>query len=126
MSIKLIEELIDEIGEYLGFEMWNKRDKTKEYDFPGSREADALPGDYFVSGNLVQWYNRPTLLVYQYEACRYDPFFDRSSLYTLNLSTMKPTKNSSNQTPLSQELIEKLKANPYFHRFSKMPRNKNG
>ena len=26
----LDEELIDEIGEYLGFVMWNKRDKTKK------------------------------------------------------------------------------------------------
>ena len=34
----LDEDLIDEIGEYLGFVMWNKRDETKEYDFPGERE----------------------------------------------------------------------------------------
>jgi DNA phosphorothioation-dependent restriction protein DptG len=55
----LNEELIDKIGEYIGFEMWNNRDKTKEY--------------------------------------------------TLNLITMKPTKNSNIQKCLSTELCEKIK-----------------
>ena len=60
----LDNNLIDEVGEYLGFAMWNKRDKTKEYDFPGSREGNCLPGDEFAEGNIIIYNNIP-LLVYK-------------------------------------------------------------
>jgi hypothetical protein len=36
-------------------------------------------------------------------------FHGSKSLYTLNLSTLKPTKNSKIQKLLSRELIEKIK-----------------
>jgi hypothetical protein len=104
----LSEDLIDEIGEYLGFEMWNKRDKSKEYDFPNAREENCSPGDVFVEGNIII-YNNTRLLVYKSKNC----FNSFNSLYTLNLSTIKPTKKSKNQQLLSIELIEKIK-NMYF------------
>jgi hypothetical protein len=100
------EELIDEIGEYLGFAMWNKRDKSKEYDFPNAREENYLPGDVFVEGNIII-YNKTPLLVYKNKNC----FHIFKSLYTLNLITIKPTKNSKIQTIISQELVEKIKMN---------------
>ena len=99
----LDEELIDEIGEYLGFVMWNKRDKTKKYDFPNAREDNSLPGDVFVEGNIII-YDKTLLLVYKNKNC----FHNFKSLYTLNLLTIKPTKNSRTQTILSQELIKKI------------------
>lgn len=98
------EELIDEIGEYLGFVMWNKRDKSKEYDFSNAREEKCLFGDIFVDGNIII-YNHTPLLVYKNKNC----FHNFKSLYTLNLSTIKPTKNSKTQTIISQELVEKIK-----------------
>ena len=99
------EELIDEIGEYLGFVMWNKRDKSKEYDFPGARgEVNCLAGEIFVEGNVII-YNRTLLLVYKNVNC----FHGFKSLCTLNLFTLKPTKNSKTQTLLSQELNKKIK-----------------
>jgi hypothetical protein len=99
------EELIDEIGEYLGFIMWNKRDKSQEYDFPNARgEDNCLSGDKFVEGNIIIYNNTP-LLVYKLKNC----FHVFKSLYTLNLSTIKPTKNSDIQTIISQELVEKIK-----------------
>ena len=102
----LDKNLIDEIGEYLGFEMWSKMDETKEYDFPNAREANCLPGDEFVEGNIII-YNKTPLLVYKNKGC----FHTFNSLYTLNLSTIKPTKNSKNQKLLSSALIEKIKEN---------------
>jgi hypothetical protein len=103
----LDKDLIDEIGEYLGFEMWNKRDISKEYDFPNERsdDKDTLMGDKYIIGNII--YNKIPLLVYKNAGC----FHSFKSLYTLNLLTLKPTKNSLNQTLLSKELIEKIKIN---------------
>jgi hypothetical protein len=101
----LNEDLIDEIGEYLGFKMWNKRDLSKEYDFPNARgEVSCLPGDNFVKGNIIIYNNIP-LLVYKYAGC----FHTFKSIYTLNIITIKPTKTSKNQKILSHELIEKIK-----------------
>lgn len=75
--------MIDEIGESLGFEMWNKRDKTKEYDLAGAREDDCLAGDNFVEG--IESNNRGYMNN------------SHQSLYTLNLKTLKPTQNSKKQ-----------------------------
>ena len=99
----LDNELIDEIGQYLGFSMWNKRDETKEYDFPNARE-NCLAGDAFVEGKTIV-YNQTPLLVYKSAGC----FHGFKSLYTLNLLTIKPTKTSKNQKVLSPELVEKIK-----------------
>jgi hypothetical protein len=98
------EELIDEIGEYLGFAMWNNRDKSKEYDFPGSREENCSCGDAFIEGNIIIFKTTP-LLLYKNKNC----FHGFKTLYTLNLLTIKPTKNSHIKTILSQELVEKIK-----------------
>jgi hypothetical protein len=101
----LNEELIDEIGEYLDFKMWNKRDLSKKYDFPNAREeVDCLPGDNFVKGSIIIYNNIP-LLVYKNVGC----FHACKSLYTLNIITLKPTKTSQNQKILSHKLIEKIK-----------------
>lgn len=101
----LSDEIIDEIGEYLGFDMWNKRDKTKEYDFPNARdEVGCLDGSAFMEGKIIEFKNN-FLLVYKpansYHAVR--------SNYTLNLSTLTPTKTSPLRKTLSEELIEKIK-----------------
>jgi len=100
----LDKDLIDEIGEYLGFIMWNKRDETKQYDFPNAREENCIPGDVFVEGNIIIYKNIP-LLVYQNKGC----FHRYKSLYTLNLLTIKPTKYSKIQKLLSPELFENIK-----------------
>jgi len=80
--------------------MWNKRDETKEYDFPNARE-NCLAGDAFVEGKTTV-YNRILLLVYKSAVC----FHGFKSFYNLNLFTVKPTKTSKT---LSPELIEKIK-----------------
>jgi hypothetical protein len=98
------EELIDEIGQYIGFTMWNNRDKSKEYDFPGSREEHCSHGDKYIEGNIIIFKSTP-LLVYKNKNC----FHGFKTLYTLNLLTIKPTKNSHIKTILSQELVEKIK-----------------
>ena len=57
------EELIDEIGEYLGFVMWNKRDKGKVYDLLNAREENCFPGDAFIEGNIIIFNNTPLLVI---------------------------------------------------------------
>ena len=100
------EELIDEIGEDLELEMWNKRDQTKEYDFPGAREGgECVHGDPFVVGNIVIYKNQIPLLLYN----NLSYFRGVKTLYTLNLLTLKPTKNSKIQKLLSHELVERIK-----------------
>lgn len=104
LNVKINDELIDEIGEYLGFDMWRKRDKTKEYDFPNARgEEKYFQGDQFVEGNII-FYANTKLLVYKNVG-----YFHRfKALYTLNMKTLKPTKNSRIQKQLTHDLIEKL------------------
>ena len=97
-------DLIDSVGEYLGFEMWSKRDTSKEYDFPGARDGNEY-ADNFVEGNIIGYKNQ-ILLVYKLVG----HYHGAPSLYTLNLSTIKPTKNSRCQKQLSLELVEKIKA----------------
>ena len=101
----LSETLINEIGEFLGYEMWNKRDTTKEYDFGGCREADAESGDHFMVGGVIHT-KYQTLLCFN---TFYNLIIHQKVLYTLNLKTFKPTKNSPSQKLISPELIEKIK-----------------
>lgn len=101
MSLASNIDLIDEIGEYLGFDMWNKRDKTKEYCFAGYRDGTDH-GDDYVEGNVIEYMNTK-LLVFQYKQ-----LFHQRALYTLNLKTKKPTKTSPQQKQLTPALIEKL------------------
>lgn len=101
------EELIDEIGQFLGFDMWNFRDKSKKYVLPGNRsdeDFDCLLADDYVEGKVITYKNIP-LLLFQYKG-----YNSIQSLYTLNLFTLKPTKASDCQTLLSKELIDKIKA----------------
>lgn len=104
------EELIDEIGEYLGFMMWHKRDKTKTYEYAGNRDGDGLIADNYFVGSVLTYNNLP-LLVFQRKG-----IFAYQSEYTFNLKTMRPTKASELQLPLSKELINKIKAsrNEFF------------
>jgi len=103
----LDENLINEIGEFLGYEMWNKRDTTKTYDFAGARDDNIFTecGDHFMVGYTVN-VNYQSLLCFN---TFYKFPIDKKAMYTLNLKTLKPTKNSPNQKLLSPELIEKLK-----------------
>lgn len=104
MNLNLDEDIIDEIGEYIGFEMWNNRDKTKEYDFPSAREDHiCLPGEKFVYGKIIYFKETP-LLVFKYKGF----YHGVKSLYILNLITIKPTKKSKIQKLLSTELCEKI------------------
>ena len=99
-------ELIDEIGEYLGFKMWSKRDESKEYDFPNQRgDINCLAGDEYLVGNVIV-YNRVPLLVFKNAGC----FHGFKSVYTLNLITVKPTAQSRIKKVLSPALIGKIKS----------------
>lgn len=104
-------DLINEIGEYLDFKMWSKRDLSKEYDFPGCREDNCFPGDHFMEASIIIYNNIP-LLIYKNAGC----FHACKSLYTLNMITLKPTKTSPIKKILTHELIEKIKIKYHYIR----------
>lgn len=97
-------ELICEIGEYLGFPMWEKRDKSKTYSFPGNRDGEDEHGDDYFEGSVIP-YNGIRLLVFKNVGC-----YGINSQYTLNLSTLRPTRNSPIQKELSNELKQKIRS----------------
>lgn len=92
----LTPQLIDEIGEYVGFKMWSKRDDSKEYDFPNQRGDNCLAGDDFLEGNVIV-FNRVPLLVFKHAGCVHG----FKSVYILNLITVKPTAQSRIKKVLS-------------------------
>lgn len=98
----LTNELIDEIGEYIGFNMWRKRDLTKSYSFPGERDGEDDYADNYIDGNILE-YKGIFLLVYNVVG-----YYGMKALYTLNLKTLKPTTNSDIKTLLSNELKNKI------------------
>jgi hypothetical protein len=103
MKIMQNQELMNEIGEFVGLQMWNKRDMSKSYEYIGNRDAsDELADNYVVSKVII--YQQIPLLVFETKS-----YFSSQSLYTLNLLTMRPTKNSYYQHKLSKELIDKIK-----------------
>jgi hypothetical protein len=102
-KIVLPDELIDEIGEYLGFHMRNKHTVIRMNGLTGCREDNTIITDFFVKGNIVYFNNKVPLLVFQNQS------FNKKSLFTLNLLTLKCTYNSPTQKLLSPELVDKIK-----------------
>ncbi len=104
------DETIDEIGQAMGFKMWNLRDKSKKYILPGNRDEhddDCLLADDYVEGHVIV-FNKFPLVIFQYL-----DHFPNKSLYTLNLITLRPTKASELQTQIPKEIINKIKSKRY-------------
>lgn len=97
------DDVIDEIGEYLGYQMWNKRDKSKTYSMPGDRDGEDEHADDYMEGKIIN-FNGLNLLTFLIIGC-----YGANSQYTLNLSTLRPTKNSPIQTELPNELKRKIR-----------------
>lgn len=95
-------DVMDEIGEYLGFQMWNLRHLYDDYVIHDKEEW------HFYGCDVLEFRGGPPLLVYNYRN-PYGLGGPCSSDYTFNLKTMKPTKNSPKQTLLPDELIDKIK-----------------
>lgn len=83
------EEIINEIGNYLGFNMDSEK-AVNRYDF-------------VITTKVV--YNKTPLLIYKYNGC----FHGFKALYVLNMTTLKPTKNSYIKKQLPKEVLAKLK-----------------
>jgi hypothetical protein len=97
------EDLIDEIGEYVGLSMWSKRDRTRTYSYPGCRDGEDEHADDYVNGEVIN-FNGIYLLLFKPEG----GYGGYDSEYTLNLSTLRPTKNSHIKKELSLELKAKI------------------
>ncbi len=97
-NVLIFNDLIDEIGEYLGYNMW------KSNKYPKSK-IEAMG---YYNGELVL-YQGNYLLIFR-PTTRNGKI--KSSVYTLNLKTMRPTKASPNQTQLNMDLKRKLRASP--------------
>jgi hypothetical protein len=103
----LSEDLIADIGESVGFKMWSRRDKSMEYSYPGCRGDEPEYADDFHNGTVLC--NKLYLLTFSRESYRYTGSRGIAS-YTLNLRTLTPTRNSRIQTPISEELKARIRA----------------
>ena len=97
-------DVIDLIGENAGLQMWHKRDKSKTYSYPGSRDDESDDADDYVNGEIVKYDEGPFLLCYKQEGVYYG-----DCVYVINLNTMKPTQKSCIQTPIPDHLKKYLK-----------------
>jgi hypothetical protein len=104
----LSEELIADIGESVGFQMWSRRDKSIEYGDPGARGDEPGRTDDYHSGNIICT-GHLYLLVFSNEGYRAFQLKGKSE-YTLNLHTLKPTAASPKKNLLSDELKARIKS----------------
>jgi hypothetical protein len=102
----LSKELINKIGEAVDLKMWDKRDKTKTYSYPGARDDEDEYADNYVNGVITKFKDL-MLLTFLTESI---PGLGRGSKshYTLNLKTLRPTGTSTIKTELSAELKAKI------------------
>lgn len=108
METLLPEDLIADIGEYIGFKMWSRRDTSIEYSYPGVRGDEPGRADDFHNGGVICMYNL-YLLTFSREIYRYTGSRGIAS-YTLNLNTLAPTRNSRIQTPISEGLKARIRS----------------
>jgi len=95
-------EMMNQIGRSVGLQMWDDRDKSKTCSYPGDRGDEDLRADDYCNGKITVWKDIP-LLTFLEESM---PNSGRggSSLYTINLNTLKPTRSSPNQTQLTEQM----------------------
>lgn len=98
----LSKELINQIGRSAGLQMWDDRDKSKTYSYPGDRGDEDLRADDYCNGKITVWKDVPLLTFLEQSM----PSSGRggSSMYTINLNTLKPTRSSPNQTQLTEQM----------------------
>jgi len=96
--------MFNKIGEYLGYQMWDNRNKNLQYGVYGckSETDDDVENNYVERRKVTFKYQN--LIIYNYKGEIQCP------LYILNLKTFKPTKNSINQTLLSNEILTTLQS----------------
>lgn len=95
-------ELMNQIGRSVGLKMWDDRDKSKTYSYPGGRGDEDLRADDYCNGKITEWKDIPLLTFLEQSM----PNCGRggSSMYTINLNTLKPTRSSPNQTQLTEQM----------------------
>jgi len=105
----LSKELINEIGEAVGLKMWDKRDKTKTYSYPGARDDDDDKDEdaYNYVNGVITKFKELMILTFLRESIP-GLGWGAKSQYTLNLKTLKPTSASTIKTELSSELKVKI------------------
>jgi hypothetical protein len=96
--------IFDKIGSFLGFNMWNNRNKNLQYGIHGClSESDDDKEENYIDWEIKTFKNQ-NLIIYK----RRDSFYQPAE-YVLNFKTYKPTKNSNIKTLLTNELIDELK-----------------
>ena len=105
---KLNDNIESLIEKELNIPMWSSLPQKKK-DYIMSEMRDSAPADYNTCLIRENEYPRPSLM----NIIPYDPYFGLLSrgsraMYTLNLKTKKPTKNSHIQTKLSEGLCNEI------------------
>lgn len=95
--------------------MWDTRDRSKTYSYPGCRVDEDEHADDYYKAEVIQFEHTatelPPLMIFKQVGV-----IKSKSAYTLNMNTLKPTKNSAIQTKLTKELRE-LTMKVYPHLF---------
>ena len=129
MNINLLSEnIINEIGENTGFLMWNKRDKSKKYyqlnsEYSYDFYSDGPPNKNWIFSKTEFIYNEkynvssyidweilnPTKnqILLQFKIV--GDYHRYIGIYTINLKTLNPTKNSNIKTKLTKNIISHIK-----------------
>ena len=119
----LPENIINEIGKLTGYNMWNNRDKTKKYyqlnseysynfyeNGPPNKnwifsKTDFIHTEKYNVSSYIDWkildVNNQLLLQFKIVG-DYNRYI---GIYTINLKTLQPTKNSKIQIKLTNNII---------------------
>ena len=100
--------------------MWDTRDKSKTYSYPGCRGDEDEHADDYYNADTVQFSDtKMELMMFKQVGS-----IAAKSAYTLNIKSLRPTQNSPIQTALTQELKE-LTMKVYPHLFTLRAHNPN-
>jgi len=109
MAEYLTDELKNWIGRNAGLQMWDYRDLSKTYSYPGARDDEDLHADDYYNGVISEWNGLP-LLNFLPQTGGPCTGLGYKSVYTINLATLRPTASSPNQTLLTDLIKKEIRA----------------
>jgi hypothetical protein len=101
-KIAIDGSIVSEIGQYLGFMMWDRLTKEERKEvYTNDREDD------YICGNVIDYKGIP-MLIFRRQDRGHTIGYGRTTECTINLCTLKPTKNSSIQKSIPAHIVKKM------------------
>tara|TARA_R110000823_G_scaffold313409_1_gene441060 strand:- start:576 stop:1049 length:474 start_codon:yes stop_codon:yes gene_type:complete len=108
-SLEQLNEYINvSIGNHFKIDMWETATIEQQKYAHSGESRDTMYSDYY-QFIISQFHNHTLLNIICYDPCCGLLSRGTKSLYTLNVNTGKPTRNSADKTIFSDELISKIK-----------------